>query len=170
MTERQVKKKYRFTDDVWATLGEDDGLVERIEAEKLRRIRDGSAARELAQQAFIAAPNVLGSIPPLLSTEKRIEQSFKNLELLLDWLINRWTKNSRIQSPYEIFRHFGPGSVQDKKVALNLMQILVTRGWAARAKAHRYDMKRWEVARGPMARPQPHNPDCATVQAYRESS
>jgi hypothetical protein len=62
LTERQVKKKYRFTDDVWATLGEDDGLVERIEAEKLRRIRDGSAARERAQQIFATAPNVLGDI------------------------------------------------------------------------------------------------------------
>ena len=62
LTEQQVKKKYRFDDETWVRLGADDALVERIEAEKIRRIRDGSAARELAQQAFVAAPGVLGGI------------------------------------------------------------------------------------------------------------
>ena len=62
LTERQVKKKYRFDDATWAQLGEDDVLVEAIESEKLRRIRDGSAARERAQQIFATAPGVLGDI------------------------------------------------------------------------------------------------------------
>jgi hypothetical protein len=62
MTEQQVKKKYRFNDEVWARLGEDNALVERIEAERIRRVRDGSAARERAQQLFATAPGVLGDI------------------------------------------------------------------------------------------------------------
>jgi hypothetical protein len=62
LTERQVRKKYRFDDAAWEQLGAGDALVERIEAEKLRRVRDGSAARERAQQIFATAPNVLGEI------------------------------------------------------------------------------------------------------------
>jgi hypothetical protein len=62
LTEQQVKKKYRFDDETWLRLGEDDTLVERIENEKIRRVRDGSAARERAQQIFATAPGVLGDI------------------------------------------------------------------------------------------------------------
>ena len=45
-SEADVKKKYRFSDDAWERLGDDDALVEAIEAEKIRRIRNGSTARE----------------------------------------------------------------------------------------------------------------------------
>src|SRR5262245_36110766 len=51
-----------FDDATWAHLGEDDKLVEAIEAEKIRRIRNGSTARERAQQHFATAPDVLGGI------------------------------------------------------------------------------------------------------------
>jgi hypothetical protein len=61
-SEKDVKKKYRFDDDTWARLGEDDALVQAIEAEKVRRIRNGSSARERAQQLFATAPSVLGDI------------------------------------------------------------------------------------------------------------
>jgi hypothetical protein len=62
LNEKQVKKKYRLADNVWKDLGEDDRLVEKIEAEKLRRIRDGSTKRELAQKHVVKAPAVLESI------------------------------------------------------------------------------------------------------------
>ena len=62
LTEAEVRKKYRLPDDVWAGLGNDDELVEAIEAEKVRRIRNGATARERAQQLFAAAPDVLGKI------------------------------------------------------------------------------------------------------------
>jgi hypothetical protein len=62
LSEQQVKKKYHFDDNTWARLGENDALVERIEAEKLRRVRNGSTARERAQQIFATAPGVLGDI------------------------------------------------------------------------------------------------------------
>ena len=45
-----------MTDDVWASLGDNDELVEAIEAEKLRRIRNGSAKREKAQQHITLGP------------------------------------------------------------------------------------------------------------------
>ena len=49
LTENQVRKKYRLAESTWSILGENDSLVEKIEAEKIRRIRDGSSKRERAQ-------------------------------------------------------------------------------------------------------------------------
>ena len=62
LTEAAVKKKYRFDDATWEKLGSNDALVEAIEAEKIRRIRNGSAKRERAQQLIVQAPDVLGGI------------------------------------------------------------------------------------------------------------
>jgi len=67
LTEKEVKKKHRFDDATWERLGQDDALVEAIEAEKLRRVRSGLAKRELAQKHVVKAPDVLNttcSIPP----------------------------------------------------------------------------------------------------------
>jgi len=50
LSEQDVKKKYRFDYDTWARLGENDALVEAIEAEKTRRIRNGNTKRERAQK------------------------------------------------------------------------------------------------------------------------
>jgi hypothetical protein len=62
VSKEAVKKKYRFSEATWVALGSDDALVEKIEAEKVRRIRDGSAKRERAQQLVVEAPAVLGNI------------------------------------------------------------------------------------------------------------
>src|SRR6476620_8795472 len=62
LTEKQVRKKYRFSNDDWNRLGENDELVEKIEAERLRRVRDGSSKREKAQLLVVRAPDVAASI------------------------------------------------------------------------------------------------------------
>ena len=62
LSEKEVKKRHHFDDATWARLGEDDALIEAIEAEKVRRIRDGSTKRERAQQLVVRAPDVLGDI------------------------------------------------------------------------------------------------------------
>src|SRR5262245_27681760 len=62
VTEKQIKKKYRFDDATWEHLGSDDALVEAIELEKTRRIRDGTTARERAQVLYAETPTVLGNI------------------------------------------------------------------------------------------------------------
>jgi hypothetical protein len=62
LTEKQVRKRHRLADSVWKSMGEDDLLVERIEAEKIRRVRDGSFKREKAQLHVTKAPDVLESI------------------------------------------------------------------------------------------------------------
>ena len=63
LTEKFIRRKYgNLTDDIWNQLGEDDALVEAVENEKLRRIRNGSAKREKAQAHIVAAPDVLHGI------------------------------------------------------------------------------------------------------------
>ena len=62
LTERQVKKKWRFDDATWEKLGDDDRLIELVEAEKIRRVRNGSCKREKAQLLVVKAPDVLGKI------------------------------------------------------------------------------------------------------------
>jgi hypothetical protein len=76
---------------------------------------------------------------PEPATERRVEQQIRNPELLLlDWLMNRWTKSSVTLRDIQAF---GPGSIRNKDVALNLMQILGARGWITPVRPHRYDMK-----------------------------
>jgi hypothetical protein len=62
LTEAQVKKKHRFNATFWKRLGKDDALVEKIEAEKIRRIRDGSSKREKSQLHVTKAPDLLSGI------------------------------------------------------------------------------------------------------------
>jgi hypothetical protein len=62
LSEAAIRKKYRVGADVWEALGENDALVEKIEAEKIRRIRCGDSKRERAQQLVVKAPDVLGGI------------------------------------------------------------------------------------------------------------
>ena len=62
VSEADIKRKYRFGDEVWAKLGDDDELVRAIEAEKIRRVRDGSSKRERAQLLIMKAPAVLDGI------------------------------------------------------------------------------------------------------------
>jgi len=63
-TEAAVRRKYRdiLNDEGWTTLGKDDLLVEMVEAEKVRRVRNGSFKRERAQQHVTRAPDVLAAI------------------------------------------------------------------------------------------------------------
>ena len=84
-TEAAVRRKYRDTlnDEAWATLGTDDLLVEMVEAEKLRRIRNGSFKRERAQQHITRGPDVLAAIMdnPKESARHRVD-SVKALDSL----------------------------------------------------------------------------------------
>ena len=61
LTEQQVRKKYRFDEAAWEALGTDE-MVRAVEEESVRRIRDGSSKRELAQKHIVRGPDVLSSI------------------------------------------------------------------------------------------------------------
>jgi hypothetical protein len=69
------------------------------------------------------------------------------IEKLLDWLINFWPHDTICAR--DIYR-LGPGCVQnDRKNAIDLVQILVTNGWLTPIKSWRRDRKEWQIARGP---------------------
>jgi hypothetical protein len=75
LTEAQVRKKWRLPDDVYEELGRNDLLIERIEAEKLRRMRDGSTKREKSQLHIMRAPEVLSRLmdDPSVSPRHRVD-------------------------------------------------------------------------------------------------
>jgi len=85
ISEQAVRKKYHFSEEAWTALGQDDTLVEAIEAEKVRRIRSGAAKREKAQLHVVAAPDVLSDIlmDPKANAKHRID-SAKALDDLAD--------------------------------------------------------------------------------------
>jgi hypothetical protein len=62
LTEKFIRRKYNLTDDACEQLGNNDELVDAIEAEKTRRIRSGASKREKAQQHIVKAPDVLEKI------------------------------------------------------------------------------------------------------------
>jgi hypothetical protein len=62
LDEKFLRRKYRFDDSTWESLGNNEALIEAIETEKIRRMRNGDSAREKAQQLFVTAPGVLGNI------------------------------------------------------------------------------------------------------------
>ena len=74
-SEQDVKKKHHLSADTWERLGNNETLIEKIEAEKLRRIRDGSTKRERAQQLVVKAPGILDSImsDPNASPRHRVD-------------------------------------------------------------------------------------------------
>src|SRR5262249_51856679 len=86
LTEKFIRRKYdSLTDDVWASLGDNNELVEAIENEKLRRIRNGSAKREKAQAHITKAPDILEKIMSDESANPRHRvDSIKALDAIAD--------------------------------------------------------------------------------------
>src|SRR5262245_6539767 len=77
ISEAAIRKKYRFSEHDWEILGGDDKLVEMVEDEKTRRVRNGSVKRERAQQLVVKAPGVLGEImnDPSANPRHRIDSA-----------------------------------------------------------------------------------------------
>ena len=78
LTEKQVRKKWHLLDEsAWVAIGEDDLMVEMVEAEQVRRIRNGAAKREKAQNFVTSAPDVLNGImsDPKASARHRIDSA-----------------------------------------------------------------------------------------------
>jgi hypothetical protein len=72
LTEKFIRRKYGKLDDAtWERLGGDDALVEKIEEEKVRRMRDGSSKREKSQQLIMKGPAILDSIASDVSASPR---------------------------------------------------------------------------------------------------
>jgi hypothetical protein len=74
-SEQEVRKRHHFDESTWNDLGDNEALIEAVETEKLRRISNGSAKRERAQQLVVKAPNILDSImsDPTQSARHRVD-------------------------------------------------------------------------------------------------
>jgi hypothetical protein len=77
VSEQNVRKKWRLSENVWTELGEDEAFIEVIKRCREARCRNGAAAREKAQKVFVKAPDVLDEIlnDKNISPRHRIEAS-----------------------------------------------------------------------------------------------
>ena len=62
LSEAAIKARHHLSEEEWAALGEDDELIEKIEARKLFRVRSGLTKRERAQIEIVDGPPNLGGI------------------------------------------------------------------------------------------------------------
>ena len=62
ITEKEIRRRYKFDEATWNQLGENEALFAAIEDEKTRRVRSGALKRERAQALVTSAPGVLGEI------------------------------------------------------------------------------------------------------------
>ena len=64
LSEAAVKHRWRkvVSEADWTTMGSNDALVDAIEREKIRRMRNGQTAREKAQLHAVKAPDILNRI------------------------------------------------------------------------------------------------------------
>lgn len=74
-SEQEVRKKHHFDESTWESLGANEALIEAVEAEKLRRIRNGAAKREKSQHLVVKAPDILSGImvDPTQSARHRVD-------------------------------------------------------------------------------------------------
>ena len=85
VSEKALRKKYRLAESDWEKLN-DDELVRAIEEESLRRVRDGSAKKEKAQQLVVKAPDVLSGI--LLDNTANARHRIDSAKTLNDFASN----------------------------------------------------------------------------------
>ena len=62
LTDETLQEIYEITPENWANIAKNTTLINAIRDERMRRVRNGQAAREAAQQHFVKAPAVLNSI------------------------------------------------------------------------------------------------------------
>jgi hypothetical protein len=85
--------------------------------------------------------------PPPKSEPK--PQTSPLLEDLLDWLLNRWAHPS--VTARDLAR-CGPGILRgDRRMILDLTEVLVRQGWLVPVKTWRKDKREWKIARGQLA-------------------
>jgi hypothetical protein len=83
LDEKFLRRKYHvFSQNDWEQLGQSDELVEAIETARLRKQRDGSLKRELAQKYVLSGPSVLNEIMESAANERHKIDAVKALDAL----------------------------------------------------------------------------------------
>ena len=86
---------------------------------------------------------------PTTATIPERTQRIQRAQKLLDWL-QYWGKSTVCIRDIHIF---GPGSIRDRESTIDSAEILVEYGWLIPTKAHRRDMRKWQVVRKAIVRP-----------------
>ena len=122
LTEQQVRKKYRFDAGAWEALGSNDELVEKIESERLRRVRDGSGKREKSQQLITKAPDILDSIASdtACSPRHRVDA----IKVLDTFAANGPGQSAPASDRFQIIINLGADTLKfDKSIAVDANDI-----------------------------------------------
>jgi hypothetical protein len=82
LSEATVKSRHHLSNEDWVALGENDKLVELVEAAKLRRIRSGATKRERAQIEIVDAAPILGGIMRGPNNARHVIDAVKALDTL----------------------------------------------------------------------------------------
>src|SRR4029077_10358923 len=82
LSEAAVKSRHHLSNEEWGALGENDKLVELVEAAKLRRIRSGATKRERAQIEIVDAAPILGGIMRGPNNARHVIDAVKALDTL----------------------------------------------------------------------------------------
>jgi len=109
LTEKQVRQRWHLAnDEVWTSLGTDESFVERVELERVRRIRNGAFKRERAQQLITKGPDVLDKI---LSDERSNPRHKIDAVKVLDDLAGFAPQAAAEQEMVQVTINLGGGAV-----------------------------------------------------------
>jgi hypothetical protein len=61
-SETDVKSKWGISNEAWQDLEKNQAMLDALQRERARRVRNGAAATEAARQHFVKAPSILGGI------------------------------------------------------------------------------------------------------------
>jgi hypothetical protein len=62
LSDRELVELYEITPADWGNITKDTALIHAIQVERSRRVRNGTAAREMASKHFVKAPTILDRI------------------------------------------------------------------------------------------------------------
>jgi hypothetical protein len=119
LSEATMRRKYKLADSVWDRLGEDEKLIKAIEAEKIRRMRDGSTKREKAQQLVVQAPEVLHGI--LVDNKANAKHRIDSAKALDDFAAPRGSENTPDSARFVITINLGADHIErySKSIEIN---------------------------------------------------
>jgi hypothetical protein len=83
LDDSELQRKYELTPSDWINLPKDTALMRAIQAEKERRVLNGTAARESAAKHFVRAPTILaGIMENELSNPRHVIESAREIRAI----------------------------------------------------------------------------------------
>jgi hypothetical protein len=99
----------------------------------------GAPKKERAEPTVPKGPLIPPIVPPS-------DYRAPPIEKLLDWLVNRWPKDTVTTKN---ILQFGPNPLRNRKHARPTAEILAKNGWLTPLKTRCYRDREWRIERGP---------------------